>query len=170
MKTLSYFEKINFRIILFIGVLIGAVLACGDGFGEVVEDYIRESPQADDISGVYNLTHYGVSQEGLDDLTLSNIQLYSDSTCLLSNIPMHIDLEETYEFTGYYSGSCEWEITPMEDGKDARLGICFNAIDFISPTNCAYLLKHEEEPFRLVFRFGNDPFSPYVMVFIKAIN
>ncbi len=158
-------KPLNHKVFLASIALLFAILACGDGFGEVVEDYIKEAPQTDDVAGLYNLTYYGVSQDSLDDLTSSSIQLYSDGTCLLSNIPMHTDLEETYELTGYYSGSCEWEVVPMEDGKDARLGICFKATDFVSPTNCAYLLKHEEEPFRFVFRFEKDPYTPYVMVF-----
>ncbi len=167
---MEVFKPLNHKVFLAIIALLGAMLACGDGFGEVIEDYVKETPQVDDVAGIYNLTYYGVSQDGLDDLTSSNIQSYSDGTCLLTYVPMHIQLEETYEFTGYYSGSCEWEITPMEDGNDARLGICFKATDFVSPTNCAYLFKHEEEPFEFVFRFENDPYTPYVMVFIKAIH
>jgi len=155
MKTLSYFEKINFRIILFIGVLIGAVLACGDGFGAIVDIRVKEKPQVKDVVGVYWYPN-GKTGESGD----SKIELFEDGSCELTNFPVfHINDKKYLELENFYSGDCHWETLMMGDNQlddtSASWGICLSSEGDIGEMRCAQLL-YEGNPYNLDFVSGYD--------------
>ena len=152
---MEIFKHLNHKVFIAIMALIGATLACGDGFGEILDIRVKENPQVKDVVGVY---WYPNGKTGNSEN--SEIELFEDGSCELTNFPVfHINDKKYLELDNFYSGNCQWETLIMGDYQlddtSAPWGICFSSEGDIGEMRCAQLL-YEGTPYNLDFVSGYD--------------